>query len=142
MICVDASVVAMWILDEEFSVQAKSLYRSTIGVNELIFAPVFMVMEVNNALLKRIRTQEINREDAETRLTELQGMRITLLDPGPLHWPALALATAYQLPAVYDAYYLALAVEAGCPFWTADEKLINTLDGRLPFVRWIGHFQA
>lgn len=142
MICVDASVVAKWILDEEFSDQAQSLYRSAIDANELIVAPVYVMIEVNNVLLKRIRQRELSPEAAADRFRLLQKLQVRLLDPDPLHQEALALAVAHQLPAIYDAYYLALASTMRCPFWTADKKLINALDGRLPFVRWIGHAQV
>ena len=34
--------------------------------------------------------------------------------------------------------YLALAKICDCEFWTADEVLIDSLQGRLPWVKWIG----
>jgi predicted nucleic acid-binding protein len=35
---------------------------------------------------------------------------------------------------------VALAHREGCELLTADEKLINKLGRRFPFVRWIGDF--
>ena len=66
---------------------------------------------------------------------------VQLAMPAELHQRALELADAYGLPAVYDAFYLALAQLLGCAFWTADQNLVNTLPDRLPFVRWLGHYE-
>ena len=41
---------------------------------------------------------------------------------------------------VYDMMYVALALHEGCELITADEKLINKLGRKFPFVRWIGDF--
>jgi predicted nucleic acid-binding protein len=41
---------------------------------------------------------------------------------------------------VYDSWYLSLAEETGCEFWTADEKLYNATQDRLTFVKWLGDY--
>jgi predicted nucleic acid-binding protein len=41
---------------------------------------------------------------------------------------------------VYDMMYVALAQYEGCDLITADQKLVNKLSARFPFVRWIGDF--
>lgn len=69
-------------------------------------------------------------------------MNISLQDPESLHRNAFRIAVSYELPAIYDAYCLALAADAKCPFWTADARLLRTLNGRLLFVRWIGDYRA
>lgn len=106
-------------------------------------APDLLAMEVNNVILKRTRGRDAISIAAASHLLDLfLDAKVELYDPTALHRNAFTIATTFQLPAVYDAYYLALAADAGCPFWTADQKLVNTLDGRLPFVNWIGHFSA
>jgi predicted nucleic acid-binding protein len=35
---------------------------------------------------------------------------------------------------------LSLAEEAGCEFWTADQKLYNAVKDRMPFVKWLGDY--
>ena len=62
------------------------------------------------------------------------------MESANLHRTALTIAATYDLPAAYDAHYLALAQILGCDFWTGDGTLINTLRGRLAFVRWIGDY--
>ena len=52
------------------------------------------------------------------------------------------LADALDLPATYDAHYLALAEHLGCELWTDDQRLIRHVATSLPFVRWIGDHPA
>ena len=48
---------------------------------------------------------------------------------------------ALALLSVNDAHYLALAQNLGCDLWTDDQRLINSLAGRLPSLKWIGDYQ-
>lgn len=41
---------------------------------------------------------------------------------------------------MYDALYLALAEQIGCPFVHADRRLHNTLAGRFPHELWIENY--
>jgi predicted nucleic acid-binding protein len=52
----------------------------------------------------------------------------------------MELAHRYDLPAVYDAHYLALAEREGCDYWTADKRLWNSVKGMVPWVRWLGDY--
>jgi predicted nucleic acid-binding protein len=65
-----------------------------------------------------------------------------MVHPSALYRQALVIADTHQLPAVYDAHYVALAQFLGCALWTDDRRLLRLLDGQLPFVRWIGDFQG
>jgi predicted nucleic acid-binding protein len=48
------------------------------------------------------------------------------------------MAKELGLSTLHDMTYLALAKICDCEFWTADEVLIDFLQGRLPWVKWIG----
>ena len=48
------------------------------------------------------------------------------------------MAKELGLPTLYDTAYLALAKLCNCEFWTADEVLINSLQGKFSWVKWIG----
>ncbi|MCL6560570.1 MAG: type II toxin-antitoxin system VapC family toxin [Firmicutes bacterium] len=54
-----------------------------------------------------------------------------------LHQSALEWAAHLGLPATYDSYYLALADSLGCEFWTADERLYNTVKERVAWVHYL-----
>jgi predicted nucleic acid-binding protein len=68
-------------------------------------------------------------------LTVFLDFAMQLATPSGLYELALRLAQDYDRPAVYDMPYVALAQIAGCDLWTADRRLINALNGRLPFVK-------
>jgi predicted nucleic acid-binding protein len=141
MICVDASVAVKWMTFEALTPNARALYVTALENDEPLVAPSLLVMEVNDALLKHTRSPlAISAAEAVRLLMILESMEIRLVEPPTLHQHALSLAITFRLPAVYDAYYLALAIEAQCPFWTDDQRLLRTLNGQLPFVHWIGDF--
>ena len=55
------------------------------------------------------------------------------------------LVSAYELAVthrrtVYDALYLALSQREGCPYVTADEKLVNAIGGAVPDVIWLANW--
>ncbi len=41
-----------------------------------------------------------------------------------------------------DAYYLALAEHENCEFWTADTRLLNAINGKLPWVHKLEEYQV
>jgi predicted nucleic acid-binding protein len=58
-----------------------------------------------------------------------------------MHEQALVLAERFNLSAIYDAYYLALADLHGCPLWTDDRRLIRAVGAAGPDLRWIGGYE-
>lgn len=68
-------------------------------------------------------------------------MKVTFLNPPNLSQQAFELAARFNRPAVYDSYYLALADQLQCLFWTADERLYNAIHEDYPLIRWLGHYQ-
>lgn len=55
-----------------------------------------------------------------------------------LHERAWNLAAEPNRPTAYDAPYLALAEILVCEFWTADKRLYQAVQSRLPWVCWLG----
>jgi predicted nucleic acid-binding protein len=142
MIVVDASVAAKWILAEDYSEQAAALFTMAGSRNEPISAPPLLRFEVTNIIRRRIPIDGLTLEQADQLLQQFLAYPIDLVAPLELHRRALALAAALALTAAYDAHYLALAAMLECDFWTADERLINSLHGALPFVKWIGAYHG
>ena len=143
MICVDSSVAVKWILQEDRSEQARSLFIATVGAGEPIVAPSLLTIEITNILRQRIRRdREFSLERALRLLRDFEQFPIDIHDPPDLHRRALALADELDLPATYDAHYLALAETLACPLWTDDRRLQSAAAGRLPGVRLIGDFSG
>ena len=134
---IDCSVATPLILVEEFSPQARALVYEAERQHDDIIAPRLLEYEISNALRKAVRRGRIDASEAEARLRVFDGLPITFLNDR-VHHEALAIALRFNLPAAYDAHYLALAERLGCDFWTADERLVNALGGALPGVRWLG----
>ncbi|MBI4317289.1 MAG: type II toxin-antitoxin system VapC family toxin [Chloroflexi bacterium] len=146
MICVDASLAAKWVFEEELSEEARALYRDAITTSERIVAPPLLPIEVTNIVRQRMRRikppaqQPVSLTEAQEALDRFLAFAVEISLPSRLHRQALALAVAHGLAAVYDAHYVALAQMLGCEFWTADRNLVNALREKLPFVRWIGDY--
>lgn len=142
MICVDASVAAKWILEEEdWAREAEALLGATLRAGEPIVAPPLLPFEITNILRRRQRaTTPVSLERVLLLLEEFLRLPIALHNSPGMHRRALVLADAYGLPAAYDAHYLALAEQFDCVLWTDDRRLLRTLDGRLPFVRSISDY--
>jgi predicted nucleic acid-binding protein len=143
MICVDASVAIKWLLKEERSDRAVALYEATAKANQPTVAPALLPLEVTNILRQRMRGQDgISLIRATEHLAAFLALPIEFHNSAGLHHEALVLADALELPATYDAHYLALAEHLGCEMWTDDQRLIRRVSTSLPFVRWIGDHPA
>ena len=143
MICLDASVAVKLLLPEEWSDWAVALYNAAIQADEPIVAPPLLPIEVTNILWQRTRVPVgIRRLEALGQLERFLASAIEIHNPPDLHQHALMFAAAFELPATYDAHYLALAEHFGCPLWTADQRLLRAVGGRLPFVRAISEYAA
>ncbi len=140
MICVDASVAVKWLFPEERSALAFGLLATAAQRSEPLCAPPLLRPEVTNALRKRMVREGLAIEDATRLLQRFLITPVAIHNPDGLHQRALELAAQFNLPATYDAHYLALAQHAGCDLWTDDGRLLGALNGRLPFVRWLGDF--
>lgn len=139
MICVDAAVAVKWVRNEEHTERARNLYRITVSAGETVVAPSLTPIEVTNIIRQRMRVQDgLTLAEAEIVLNDFLDFRFTLRDFPGMHQRALAIADAHDLPAAYDAHYLALAEMLRRELWTDDRRLPRTLAGEHPLVRWIG----
>lgn len=136
---VDASVAAKWYFDEEHSAQAARLLaddRSDLA------APDFIRIEVAAVAWKRVIRKEIEAGKAENILCELLTVPLDLEPAVELVPAALTIALQTQRT-VYDAIYLALAVQSGSPLLTGDRRLFEAIKaGPLSaHIMWIGELR-
>ena len=118
---VDASVAIKWVVAEPGSGDASLLRRA-----QALIAPDLIVAELANILWKKVTRGELPVDQALLAADLLERSGLDLRGMGRLLASATRLAIALGHPA-YDCVYLALAMEEGCPFVTADEKLIRRL---------------
>ena len=141
MIVVDASVAAKLVLtDEPHADKALALTRDSLSRAEPLVAPTLLPSEVTHVLRQRVRRTGMPLPTARQILADFLALAITLAAPANLCDRALELADQHNLPAAYDAHYVALAQLLACDLWTADQRLVNAVARPLPFVKWIGSY--
>ena len=117
---VDASIAVKWFFDEEHSAAALRIR----GSKALLHAPVFFRLESTNAVCKKIRRGEVDAAGGIECLQRLRQMPMLFHDDTAIMAEALGLALELRR-SLYDCLYLALAVELGCQFVTADARFVT-----------------
>lgn len=140
MICVDSSVAAKWFFEEEHSGNAAALRDDALAASAPMIAPHMLPSEVTNIVRQNVRQGKLDHEGAQAILAQFLALPIDLVSSPPLYHRALAIANGYNLSAVYDAHYIALAEMAGATLWTADLRLLRTLGGAFAFIRPIAEY--
>ena len=133
-VCVDASVILRYVLQPE-NESIQNLWQAWIADEVSLVAPSLLFYEVTNALYQQQRNKALSPETIWETLELSLDLPITLVNEKNLHLKARELAMRFNLPATYDAHYLALAEWMEVDLWTADIKLVNALK---PFkVKWV-----
>ena len=133
-ICIDASIVLRRMLQPDDKA-VKNLWQSWVADEIRLVAPTLLFYEVTNGLYQQQRNNYLSPETIWKALELALELPINLVNEANLHLRAREIAMQYELPATYDAHYLALAEWMDIDLWTADRKLINTLK---PFkVKWV-----
>lgn len=133
-VCVDASVVLRRALQPDDDI-IKRLWQSWVDDDVRLVAPTLLFYEVTNGLYRQQRNKVLSPETIEKALELALDLPINLVNEANLHLRAREIAVKYNLPATYDAHYLALAEWMEAEFWTADMKLVNAL--KLFKVKWV-----
>jgi predicted nucleic acid-binding protein len=140
MICVDASVAAKWVFIEEDSDLAKAILLD--HEDSGVIAPAFMAAELTNSIRRRVARGVMTQDEGERALNLFLDFEVMLSVDASVHLEALRLAHRFDRPAAYDMHYVALAQIARCDLWTADERLLNAIGGRLEFVKPLHAYRA
>jgi predicted nucleic acid-binding protein len=133
---IDASVVLKWLLPESDSVLADRLLETYLNNEIELIAPDLLMLEVANALWKRVTRQDVSEREATGAYRDLMTLPLPLVSSSSLGAKALELSLKHQ-HSVYDLVYCALAIEKRCKFVTADQVLVNKLQPVLPFIQHI-----
>jgi predicted nucleic acid-binding protein len=118
---IDASIAVKWVIEEEGTPQSLVLRR-----HATLMAPELLAAECANILWKKVRLNELSRDEALLGARLLQAAEIELVPTRALLEAATHIAIELDHPA-YDCLYLALAIEKDCPFVTADERFARKL---------------
>lgn len=139
-IVLDSSVLIKWIKerDEELVAQARNLLREVERLDLSVNVPALLLYEIGNILLLKSRLSPRGLDEA---LDHLEALPLVVAPPAaPLLRRAARLGRDMGLT-FHDASFLALAVELGCPFITADGRLFERAKA-LPQVRHLSRVGA
>ncbi|HOT93006.1 MAG TPA: type II toxin-antitoxin system VapC family toxin [Anaerolineae bacterium] len=100
-------------------------------------APTLWAYEVTSAVCKAIHFGYLTEDEGEQSLHQLLCLNVMLKSPQiEDNYRAMMWTRKLKRAATYDSFYLALAETLGCELWTADQRLINSVN--VPWVRWVG----
>jgi predicted nucleic acid-binding protein len=136
---VDASVAAKWILPasrETLTREALELLKSYVAGELRFVVPDLFWAELGNIMWKAVRQGRLPASLAESGLHAMRDRNFPTISSHTLLVEAFAIATAFDRT-VYDALYVALAIDSKSQLVTADEGLANALAAHLP-VKWLG----
>jgi predicted nucleic acid-binding protein len=118
----DASIAIKWYFPEVHSDAALAL----ISTETRWVVPDLFYAEVGNVLWKKVDRGETTVTVALNAMESLLSLDIDVRAARPLVKSALEVAHRFRCT-VYDALYLATAIEEGCPFVTADRKFYDVM---------------
>jgi predicted nucleic acid-binding protein len=137
VVVVDASLALKWVLAESDSNTAVILLHQWTDEGISVIAPALFSYEVTNTLYRQAVAGKLAYEEAKQGLTDLfsVGVLLKFSQYEDVSTQAMEFAHQLNLPATYDAHYLALALHENCEYWTADKSLWNIVKGKFSWVR-------
>lgn len=144
-VCLDSSILLKLLTWEEGSEAATELMEHIVESGQTVILPAFAWAEVGSVLRKKARKKDITPEEAEEAWRMFRRLKIiSYLENEKVSDASWEIAAKENLPTLYDAAYLAVAEITAkdfgetCEFWTADERLVNTLGDRKKYVKLLG----
>jgi predicted nucleic acid-binding protein len=132
---VAANVVTKWFVPETLSEEATRL----LDEKHELASPDLLWPEIGNVLWKKARAGQLTAPEAAGIVQALEQFPVTFFPSRLVLEGALDIALATGR-SVYDSVYVALAVALDCRLVTADERVVNALQGGplTPHVTWLG----
>ena len=133
--CVDANVVVKAVTKENLSENAIALMSDALNMEIRLVAPHFFDAETNGAVRKKVYSGEITARLGDIAFEKLKRFPVHMLATQNLLDRSWEIAKQFRLRWLYDAFYVALAVERNCVLWTADIELYKAVKDQLDFVK-------
>ena len=137
-VCIDASVVLRYVLMPD-DAPIKKIWQAWVSNETNLVAPSLLFYEVTNGLYQQEKNKYLSPETIWKSLEFSLDLPVTLVNEKNLHLRAREIAIQYNLPATYDAHYLALAEWMDIELWTADMRLVKAVKSfGLRWVKGVG----
>ncbi|MGK7939689.1 MAG: type II toxin-antitoxin system VapC family toxin [Crocosphaera sp.] len=140
LICVDANFIVRLVNIQIANSAFITLWEEWRANEITVVAPTLFYYEVTNALYRMSKAEQMTIEQAKEALIDALSFNITLYGHQQLpnfHQTAFELANQFNLPASYDAHYLALAQHLNCDFYTGDKRLYNTVKNQISWIKLV-----
>ncbi len=133
----DANVLVKLFFEEPHSQIADKIFSQA----EERLAPDLIWVEASNVIWKRYRRGDISKEHASGIAAQLLAMPLNIRPSAELIPEAMEIAIQFDRT-VYDGLYVALAVKAGCPLLSSDQRLVSALRNTplAKHILWIGDY--
>lgn len=102
-------------------------HRAVVRAEHQLVAPTLVRSQLLSVLFQAVRRGEVTRQDAETRLDYVRGLRIRLLGDRVLQSVAWKLADQLGWVDTFDAEYIALTQLQADAFITLDDRLADAV---------------
>jgi predicted nucleic acid-binding protein len=137
MLCVDASFVVRFVTSKNPDSPFDQLWQQWRQAQTILAVPALFYYEVSNALHRYGISGQLSQEEGTVLLDQVLEFDLRSYGDADLHRQALKIAQRENLPASYDAHYLALAERLEIEFWTGDRRLFNAVRSHLPWVHLV-----
>jgi len=131
-IVLDSNVLLATVLpDEPLTQQAKTAVAAWVDTSTQIIAPRLFRAELVAVIRKAVYQKRISHTQGKGFLLLLLESPVTFVDDDELLLSAYELAAQFNLPR---------AQRFDVPFWTADQRLFNSISEEFGLIRWLGNF--
>lgn len=127
-VCIDASFILKLVLPEDYSEKIHLIWAEWIEKRKRVYAPYLLMYETHSVIRNKVYREEITSNEGIAASEILRELEIILYHSPMTVKIAWDFAKKYNRPTLYDTFYLAVAKEIESEFWTADQKLVNSLN--------------
>lgn len=127
----DASVAIKWLIWEEGTERAHKLLDQI----EFFYVPNLFLMEIDAVITKRVRKKEMTGVEALIKREQFRKFPFEQISYKEIEELAFELSIGFPIT-LYDAAYLATAIDHQAKLYTADHRLANGLSGT-PFSEYV-----
>ena len=124
-VCLDANIWIKVLTEEPDTILAQELVNRLFRERTEIIAPSIMKMEVGSILRKKWSKKLLNEHSLNELWRHFLILPITYVEHKSMYDNAWDIAEKNRLIHLYDAIYL--AISEGIEFWTADDRLANSV---------------
>jgi len=119
-----SALIRLFIPDGPIPEGLENFFTGVEKGNNTAIAPELLLVEAANVLDRKRKMAEISKPESIRLLTDMLSMPIRCFPHGPLIPAAFDLALEHGVT-LYDAVYLALAVEQSAVLFSADREMLK-----------------